>query len=106
MSNPVGTAYYMSPELLKGKYDRSCDLWAIGVVTYILLCGFPPYNGGSDEIIQKNIIRGKLAFSGNWLYKSDQSIDFVKCLLRRDPKKRFTAEEALSHPWIRKHSAE
>jgi len=106
MSNPVGTAYYMSPELLKGKYDRSCDLWAVGVVTYILLSGYPPWNGGDDVVIQKNIRRGKLVFSGNWLYKSDQAIDFVKCLLRRDPKKRFTAEEALSHPWIRKHSAE
>ena len=104
MSNPVGTAYYMSPELLKGKYDRSCDLWAVGVVTYILLCGFPPYNGSSDEIIQKTIRKGKLTFSGNWLYKSDQAIDFVKCLLRRD-QKRYTAKEALAHPWIR-HTAE
>ena len=43
MSNPVGTAYYMSPELLKGKYDRSCDVWSVGIIAFILLCGYPPY---------------------------------------------------------------
>jgi serine/threonine protein kinase len=49
MSNPVGTAYYMSPELLKGEYDRSCDIWSIGIVAYILLCGYPPFNDDTDK---------------------------------------------------------
>ena len=103
MSNPVGTAYYMSPELLNGKYDRSCDIWSIGIVTYILLAGYPPYNGATDEMIQESTRRGKLHFSDTWMYKSDDAMNFVKCLLRRDPKKRFTAKEALKHPWIRKN---
>lgn len=103
MSNPVGTAYYMSPELLKGQYDRSCDVWAVGVVAYILLAGYPPFNGSNDVDIQESTRRGKLAFTGSqWLSKSDDAVDFVRCLLRRDPRKRFTAREALTHPWIRK----
>ena len=101
MSNPVGTAYYMSPELLKGRYDKSCDIWSVGVVTYILLCGYPPFNGQSDQDIFESIKRGHFEFPAQaWSGKSDLAKDFVKCLLRRDPRKRFTAKEASMHPWI------
>ncbi|KAL7475203.1 hypothetical protein ACHAW6_001129 [Cyclotella cf. meneghiniana] len=102
MSNPVGTAYYMSPELLKGKYDRSCDVWSIGVVAYILICGYPPFNGDTDPDIFDAIKKGSLTFpSKGWSGVSDECKDFIKCLLRKDPRKRFTAEEALMHPWVR-----
>ena len=101
MSNPVGTAYYMSPELLKGKYDKSCDIWSIGVVAYILLCGYPPFNGETDLDIFESIERGQCQFPVQaWSTKSDLAKDFIKCLLRRDPRKRFTANEASMHPWI------
>ena len=62
MSNPIGTAYYMSPELFKGKYDKSCDIWSIGVVAYILLCGYPPFNGDTDLDIFESIERGQCQF--------------------------------------------
>lgn len=102
MTNPVGTAYYMSPELLKGKYDASCDIWSVGVVAYILICGYPPFNGDTDPEIFKTIKTGSFTFpSKGWSSVSDECKDFIKCLLRRDPRKRFTAEEALMHPWIR-----
>jgi len=102
MCNPVGTAYYMSPELLRGKYDQSCDVWSIGTVAYILLCGYPPFNGETDPDIFNAIKLGIFSFSGKaWCNKSDDAKDFITCLLRRDPKKRFNAEEALSHPWLR-----
>ncbi|KAL3762817.1 hypothetical protein ACHAW5_011275 [Stephanodiscus triporus] len=103
MSNPVGTAYYMSPELLKGNYDKSCDIWSIGVVAYILLCGYPPFNGDNDNDIFESIKRGHFDFPNQaWSNKSDLARDFIKCLLRRDPRKRLTAKEALRHPWITK----
>jgi len=103
MTNPVGTAYYMSPELLGGKYDKSTDVWSVGVVAYILLCGFPPFNGSSDAEIRDATRRNRLHFRGNaWLNKSDDALDFMKCMLRKDPRRRFTAREALMHPWIRK----
>merc|ERR1712241_947618 len=62
MSNGVGTSYYMSPAVLQGKYDRSCDLWAVGTVAYILLCGYPPFNGYDDYEIQMSVLRGDLRF--------------------------------------------
>jgi len=106
MTNAVGTAYYMSPELLRGKYDKSTDIWSIGVVAYVLLSGYPPFNGNSDSEINDATRRGKLNFGGTrWLNKSDDAMDFIKCVLRRDPQKRFTAKEALSHPWIRTMAA-
>ncbi|KAL7469778.1 hypothetical protein ACHAXS_011750, partial [Conticribra weissflogii] len=103
MANPVGTAYYMSPELIKGKYDRSCDVWSVGVVAYILICGYPPFNGSSDPAIFDVIRKGRLQFPEKaWTGVSDEAKDFVKSLLRRDPKRRLSAKEALVHPWIEK----
>ena len=53
----------MTPELLEGKYVKACDVWSTGIVTYILLCGFPPFNGDGDEdIIDKNIKHGDFGF--------------------------------------------
>ncbi len=101
MSNPVGTAYYMSPELLKGKYDKSCDVWSVGIIVYISLCGYPPFNGVTDNDIFESIERGHFQFPVQaWSDKSDRAKDFIKCLLRRDPSRRLTAKEALDHPWI------
>jgi len=101
MANPVGTAYYMSPELIKGKYDRSCDIWSVGVVAYILICGYPPFNGNSDPVIFDTIRKGRLQFPEKaWSGVSDEGKDFIKSLLRKDPRKRFSATEALAHPWI------
>ena len=106
MRNPVGTAYYMSPELLKGKYDKSCDVWSVGIIVYILLCGHPPFNGFTDSDIFESIESGHLGFPNNqaWSDKSDRAKDFIKCLLRRDPSRRLTAKEALNHPWITKNT--
>jgi serine/threonine protein kinase len=105
MTNPVGTAYYMAPELLNGEYDKSCDVWSLGTVAYIMLCGYPPFNGETDPDIFDAIRRGRYDFPAPaWSDKSEEAKDFVKCLLRMDPRKRFTAREALGHPWIRNDS--
>lgn len=44
MTTKIGTPYYISPEILEGKYDKNCDMWSLGVITYIMLCGYPPFN--------------------------------------------------------------
>lgn len=49
MTTKIGTPYYVSPEVLEGKYDNSCDIWSIGVITYIMLCGYPPFNAENEH---------------------------------------------------------
>ncbi len=60
----LGTAYYISPEILKGNYDEKCDIWSIGVILYIILSGIPPFNGKNDEEIMKKVETGKYHFNG------------------------------------------
>jgi len=48
MKTKIGTPYYMAPEVLEGSYDQTCDMWSIGVITYCLLCGYPPFNAETD----------------------------------------------------------
>merc|ERR1712070_367987 len=101
MSTIVGTPYYISPDVLRRKYDRSCDLWSVGVISYILLCGYPPFNGSDNKEVYDAVRRGRYRFpSADWNHTSRESRDFVRRLLQKDPRKRMTVEEALNHPWI------
>jgi len=101
MTNQVGSPFYMSPSVLQGKYDRTCDLWSIGVVAYILLCGYPPFNGPSDHGVCESILRDGLVFETKvWGNLSNESRDFVSMLLCRDMSRMSTATAALQHPWL------
>jgi calcium-dependent protein kinase len=62
MHTKVGTAYYVSPEILKGDYDEKCDIWSSGVILYILLTGIPPFNGESDNDIYRKIAKKKFSY--------------------------------------------
>jgi serine/threonine protein kinase len=100
MTNPVGTSYYMAPEVLERNYTRSCDVWSVGVVAYILLCGYPPFNGSDEARIQEAILAGKLRFTGKaWSNKSADAKQFISLLLSKD-KNRLSIKQALNHPWI------
>ena len=102
MNTKVGTPYYVAPEVLNREYTKSCDIWSIGVITYILLCGYPPFYGDTDNQIFDSVRTGRFDFpSPDWDGISDNAKDFICALLRRDPSKRLSASKALKHTWIR-----
>lgn len=102
MKTKVGTPYYVAPEVLKRKYTASCDIWSIGVITYILLCGYPPFYGDSDTQIFDSVRAGNFDFpSPEWDTISDSAKDFICCLLKKEPTERLTAANAMQHKWIK-----
>jgi calcium-dependent protein kinase len=101
MTSKVGTAYYVSPEVLSGNYDKSCDVWSAGVILYILLCGDPPFNGANDNEIYKKIKTKKFGYTNPlWSNISDEAKDLINKMLS-DPDVRPTAEDVLQHVWVR-----
>ncbi|KAL9189867.1 hypothetical protein ACHAXT_009542 [Thalassiosira profunda] len=106
MSTVVGTPYFLAPEVLSQKYDKSCDVWSIGVIAYILLCGYPPFNGRDKREIAHNVKTGKVEFRRKyWAGVSREAKHFVSKLLAKNPKRRMTIEQALEHPWMRRYAA-
>merc|ERR1719331_1858039 len=101
MTTKACTPYYVAPEVLDGKYNEKCDLWSIGVIMYILLCGAPPFFGDSDPEILKKVKKGKYDFDTEpWREASDDSKDLIKRLLVLDVAKRFSVKQALEHTWV------
>lgn len=101
LSNIVGTSYYIAPEVLAGSYGRACDLWSVGAVAYIMLSGRPPFNGSTDDSIFQRIRRGEYKMGSAFDGVSDYAKDFVRCLLDVDPARRWTADMALNHAWLK-----
>jgi calcium-dependent protein kinase len=98
----VGSPYYVAPEVLRRRYSSEADIWSLGVVLYILLCGLPPFWGSSDKEIFMSILKGNLDFSSApWPSISDEAKNLVRSLLTLDPSKRPTIGEMLSHPWLK-----
>jgi calcium-dependent protein kinase len=106
MSQKFGTPYYIAPEVLKKKYTAKCDIWSIGVILYILLCGYPPFNGGNDKQIIESVLKGKYTLEEpEWDDISEDAKDLVRKMLEYDPSKRWSASEALQHKWILTHTS-
>ena len=102
MFDKVGTAYYISPEVLDGFYDEKCDIWSAGVILYILLCGYPPFNGNDDDEIFESIKKRKFVYpDAEWANISNEAKDLINKMLS-DPLNRLTAEQVLNHPWLKK----
>ena len=100
MFDKVGTAYYISPEVLDGFYDEKCDIWSAGVILYILLCGYPPFNGNDDDEIFESIKKRKFVYpDAEWANISKEAKDLINKMLS-EPLTRLTAEQVLGHPWL------
>ncbi|XP_054699922.1 serine/threonine-protein kinase Chk2 isoform X2 [Grus americana] len=106
MKTLCGTPTYLAPEVLNSLgtagYSRAVDCWSLGVILFVCLCGYPPFNEQNTQLSLKDqITRGEYTFiSKEWKHVSDMALDLVKKLLVVDPSKRLTTEEALEHPWL------
>lgn len=119
----VGSAEFMAPEVVDAfvgeatSYDKRCDLWSLGVITYILLCGYPPFCGncGGDcgwergenctdcqDLLFSNIQEGRFDFpERDWAYISSSAKDLISRLLVKCASDRLSADQVLTHPWLR-----
>jgi serine/threonine protein kinase len=101
LGTSCGTPSYVAPEILGGRsYGLQCDMWSLGVIVYILLCGYPPFASSNQAELFKMIMGGKFKFGEAWGGVSAPAKDFIARLLVVDPARRSTAEEAMNHPWL------
>mmetsp|Transcript_9002 Transcript_9002/g.15352 ORF Transcript_9002/g.15352 Transcript_9002/m.15352 type:complete len:804 (+) Transcript_9002:196-2607(+) len=99
----TGTPEYIAPEVVMRKgYSNSCDMWSVGVIMYILLCGYYPYYGSSPQEILWKVCFSKPDFpEKDWSKISTSAKDLISRLLQKEPAQRYTAEQTLKHPWIK-----
>ena len=92
---------YVAPEVLAQKpYGKSVDVWSIGVISYILLCGYPPFYDENDANLFAQILKGEFEFdSPYWDDISEDAKQFIRQLMCVDVEKRLSCEEALRHAW-------
>jgi len=101
MHTRVGTPYYIAPEVLAKNYTFACDVWSLGVIMYILLCGYPPFYGDSDPEIFDRVRKGYFDFdSEEWTVVSDLAKNLIKEMLNMDMENRPTATACLQHDWF------
>ncbi|XP_023937092.2 MAP kinase-interacting serine/threonine-protein kinase 1 isoform X2 [Bicyclus anynana] len=128
LMTPVGSAEFMAPEVVSlfagsaaTHYDKRCDLWSLGVIAYILLCGYPPFRAdcGADcgwergdncracqDLLFTSIQEGHYSFpEEEWAHISSEAKDLIAQLLVREASHRISAERVLQHPWLRRADA-
>ena len=104
-TEPYGTLSFVAPEVLQGKpYDKSVDLWSIGIITFLLLCGYLPFDDKhSEREIARQTIQDPVPYESKiWDKLSPEAKTFVDGLLQKKPEKRYSIKEVLEHPWIKK----
>jgi serine/threonine protein kinase len=106
LQTPCYTPYYVAPEVLgPEKYDKSCDMWSLGVIMYILLCGYPPFYSNHGLAIspgmKKRIRAGQYDFPATeWRNVSKEAKELIRGLLKTEPAERLTIEQVVRHKWV------
>ena len=97
----MGTPYYAAPEIFTQTYDEKIDIWSIGTILFILLCGYPPFDGQNTKQVIESIRRADLCFNpDDWASVSIEAVDLIKKLLDPGPLSRISIDEALTHSWF------
>ena len=101
MKTRVGTLSYTAPEILAHKpYDHRVDYWSLGVIMYILVCGYPPFDGETDYDVSDSITNDRLEFDHeDWNHVGKHTQDLVKKLLLKDPKERGNCNDIIKNVW-------
>lgn len=103
MQDFCGTPIYMSPEIIDNKaYSQMCDVWAMGVIMYSLICGSPPFKASTEDELYEIIKKGEIDFTSDpvWNSISTEAKNLIDLMLRTDPAHRISASEVLHHTWI------
>lgn len=102
LTSRCGTPSYVAPEILKNQpYDQTCDMWSVGVVLYVTLCGYTPFMEENQEKMFERIQLGDWKFDKkDWAHVSEEAKDLIKHLMNTNVDKRMTAARALKSKWI------
>eukprot|EP00055_Hartaetosiga_balthica_P018571 m.134796 g.134796 ORF g.134796 m.134796 type:complete len:414 (+) comp9734_c0_seq1:249-1490(+) len=102
LKTACGTPNYVAPEILMQRgYGKQVDVWSLGVILFILLCGYPPFYDESDAVLFELIMKGKFSFDDRyWKDVSKEAKHLISMMLTVDPVKRYDTYQVLSHPWI------
>jgi len=103
LTTACGTPGYVAPEIINGKqYGKEVDMWSLGVILYILLCGYPPFHDDNQVQLFKMIRKGQYEFDKPyWDNVSAEAKDLITHLLCVDASKRYTVEQMLDHKWLK-----
>ncbi|KAH9252932.1 hypothetical protein BASA81_009088 [Batrachochytrium salamandrivorans] len=101
MQTACGTAFYMAPEMLTSSYSEKADIWALGVICYMIFQGRAPFEGQTEKEVFRKLKKGVVSFADPvWKSLSPEAVEFVKALLTVDPDLRPSAKEALESKWL------
>ena len=103
-SEPYGTLTYCAPEIILDEpYNREVDMWSLGVIAYLMICGKLPFIADNENKIARKIAYEEPDYQKNpcWKNVSNNCKDFIKKLLEKDAKKRMVIEDAVKHPWFK-----